>query len=102
TEQMHLGPRELDRRRQQDELAAFHEHVGGRNVPDETVVDAVSDLLRVDTERERETRLGVEVDEENAVPGLRPCRAEGVDGRRLRNAALLIRYRDDSGHRQRV
>jgi len=56
------------------------------------------ELVGVETDREREAGLRIEVDEKHPVPEPGQRDSERVDRRGLRHAALLVRDREDPGH----
>src|SRR5207245_3222983 len=61
----------------------------------EDVGDAAFDRVEVDAETDGEVRLGIEVDAEDVVTKRRERAAEVDGARRLADAALLVRDRDD-------
>ena len=95
-----LGAGEVDRGGHAVEvlvLGGWPHDVGEREVGDEHVVDALLLGPMVDAEGRRRVALRVEVDHEHV--GTRPREGGGeVDrGRRLADAALLVRDRQDAG-----
>ncbi len=99
-QQVGLGARELDGRRQQvDALLGGDQHLGRLDAGGEDVVHRELEVLGVDAQRERQAGLGVEVDEQHPLPLLGERRPEGGHGRRLGDAALLVGDGEDRGHR---
>ena len=67
-------------------------------VADQDVVDGRRRLVRLDADAARRVALGVAVDEERPLFGGGEAGGEIDGGRRLSDAALLVRDRDDAGH----
>ena len=89
-----LGAGQVDRGHGDVDLALL-DHVADRDVVDEHVVHAALDLVGVDPLAHRQVALRVEVDGQDVVAGLGEGDGQVQRGRRLRDAALLVRERDD-------
>ena len=93
--QLHLGPREIHRRRRNPHIAdrAFHSHrIHGGTVL-ETIVDRPGEAGLVDAEAARRIPLGVHIHKQHPLPQGRQAGCEVDRGGRLPHAALLV---DDS------
>ena len=97
----------LDLRADQVDVARHHvqkRHLGlergllDGHLPGEHLVDAAGDGPLVDAERRRAVRLRVGVDQQRGVLVGRERRGEVDRRRRLADAALLVRDRDDLAH----
>ena len=89
-----LGPGEVDRGDRDVDLA-LGDHLANRDVVDEHVVHARLDLVGIDALAHGQVPLRVEVDAEDAMAGLGERDREVERGRRLGDAALLVREGDD-------
>ena len=77
---------------------ALHD-LGEREIRDQYLVDALLIRPVIDTERRRRVSLRVEVDDQNPRSGTGECRREVDGGRRLSDAALLVRDRQHASRR---
>ena len=89
-----LGSGQVDRGHGDVDLALV-DHLADRDVVDEHVVHAPLDLVGIDPLAHRQVALRVEVDGQDLVAGLRECDGQVQGRRRLCDAALLVRERDD-------
>jgi hypothetical protein len=96
-DQLDLRAGEVDRGRERVEMGdRRRDHrVVERGLGDHDVVDGDIASLMADPHTGRRVALGVEVHHEHPVPELRERRAQTDGGRRLADAALLVRDRDD-------
>ena len=103
-QQVHLGAGQVDGRRHQIEPFGTSGHglddVGQPGPADQHVVQRRVELVGIEAQRIGEARLRVEVDHEDAASLLGQRHPEGLHGRRLGHAALLIGDRDDLDHRR--
>jgi hypothetical protein len=60
------------------------------------------EVFGIDTERERETRLRIEVDQQDPLALLKQRRTQRRHRGRLGDATLLIGDRDDTGHAYKI
>ena len=97
-EQVDLGAGEVDRGRQQMQLARLDHHLFGGHVVDQHVVERVLQVLGDHAQRVGEAGLGVEIDHQRAQAPLGEGRPEGVDGGGLGHPALLVGHRHRLGH----
>ena len=92
---MHLGAGDVDGRRQEVKVVDLDDDVGRRAPAEQDVVQRALERIGIGPGRPRETGLRVEIDEQRAQAALDERSPERVDGRGLRDAALLIGDGDD-------
>ena len=103
-QQVGLGPRQLDRGRQQvHPVGRLDDRLRGVEPLGEDVVHRELDVFRVDAEGERQTGLWIEVDDEDRVTQLDESSTDRGHRGGLGDAALLVGDREGhrawSGHR---
>ncbi len=91
----HLGAGEVDGRREQRAPSRRSDDVGRVGAPEQHVVERRLDRLGIEPGRIREAGLRIEIHEQDAGAVGRERLAEAVRRRRLADAALLVRDRDD-------
>ena len=94
-----LGPGQVDRRDGDVHLDGLDD-VGDRDAMDEHVEHRALDRVGVHALAHGQVALGIEVDDEDAAPLFVERHAEVERRRRLRDAALLVRERDDLRHQR--
>src|SRR3954470_17899595 len=94
--QRHLGAGEVDGGAGEIDLA-LADHLADRDLMDEHVVHRLLDRVRVDPLRHRQVALRIEVRAQDAMALLGEGDSEVERRRRLGDAALLVRERDDLG-----
>ena len=92
-----LGPGQVDRRDGDVHLDGLDD-VGDRDAMHEHVEHRALDRVGVHALAHGQVALGIEVDDEDAAPLFAERDAEVERRRRLRDAALLVRERDDLRH----
>ena len=97
-EQVHLGAGEIDVGGQQTHAARVDDRVLGLHPLEQHVVQRGGALLGLESQREREARLRIEVDEEHPLAEVGEREAEGLGRRGLGHAALLVGDREDPRH----
>src|SRR5438445_11643152 len=80
------------------ELDIPNDRLADLAIADEDVVDGGTELILRNADAARGVPLRVAVDEERALFGGSEAGGEVHGGRRLSDAALLVRDRDDAGH----
>lgn len=85
----------------QDIEVAGHRTKGHRSPhpAQEDIVNRKLKRVRIKAQRERQARLRVKIDDQNALPELGKCHPDGGDRRGLGHPALLVGHRDRPGHK---
>ena len=97
-EQVHLRAGELDVGREQPDAAGVDDRVFGLHPLQQHVVQRGRALLGLESEREREAGLRVEVDEEHPLAEVGERQAQGLGRRGLGDAAFLVGDREHPRH----
>ena len=80
------------------EVQLPNDRVFQRPVADENVVDGRRDLVGLDPDAAGGVSLGISIDQQSSLLGRGETRGEVYSSRCFSDAALLVRYRDDTGH----